>query len=67
METIARKSKSLLGFTKRECKEFDDLYITKRLYVVLITPALEYISVIGATLMQLNRCKEVLPSLHSVF
>ena len=46
IEVMISKAKSMLGFVKRWSKEFADPYITKRLYVALVRPILEYGSVI---------------------
>lgn len=40
------KARSLLAFIKRWAKEFDDPYITKRLFVSLVRPGLEYACII---------------------
>ena len=42
IESSVNKAKSLLGFIKRWSKEFDDPYITKRLFNSLVRPTLEY-------------------------
>lgn len=40
------KARGVLSFIKRWAKEFSDPYITKRLYTVLVSPILEYGSVV---------------------
>ena len=42
IESCVNKAKSLLGFIKRWSKELDDPYVTKRLFVSLVRPTLEY-------------------------
>lgn len=42
IDSCVNKAKSLLGFIKRWSKEFDDPYVTKRLFVSLVRPVLEY-------------------------
>ena len=46
VEFMINKAKSLLGFIKRWSKEFNDPYITKRLYTSLVRHILEYGSLI---------------------
>ena len=36
------KTRSLLGFVKRWCKEFNDPFTTKTLFVSLVRPVLEF-------------------------
>ena len=42
IDSCVNKAKSLLGFIKRWSKEFNDPYVTKRLFVSLVRPVLEY-------------------------
>lgn len=42
IDSCVNKAKSLLGFIKRWSKEFDDPYVTKRLFISLVRPTLEY-------------------------
>ena len=42
IDSCVNKAKSLLGFIKRWSKEFDDPYVTKRLFVSIVRPVLEY-------------------------
>lgn len=42
IESSVNKAKSLLGFIKRWSKEFEDPYVTKRLFTSLVRPTLEY-------------------------
>ncbi|KAL9917892.1 uncharacterized protein ACN427_000469 [Glossina fuscipes fuscipes] len=46
IELSISKARSALGFIKRWSKELDDPYITKRLYMCLVRPILEYASVV---------------------
>lgn len=46
INSCINKARSLLGFIKRWAKEFDDPYLTKRLFVSLVRPGLEYASVV---------------------
>lgn len=43
---IVNKARGILGFIKRWAKEFNDPYVTKRLYTSLVRPVLEYASVV---------------------
>ena len=38
------KARSMLGFIKRQCKDFNDDSIVKTLYISLVRPGLEYCS-----------------------
>ena len=42
IDSCVNKAKSLLGFIKRWSKEFNDPYVTKRLFASLVRPVLEY-------------------------
>lgn len=42
INTCINKARSLLGFLKRWAREFNDPYLTKRLFVCLVRPCLEY-------------------------
>lgn len=46
INSCINKARSLLGFIKRWSKEFDDPYLTKRLFVSLVRPCLEYACVV---------------------
>jgi len=42
ISSIVNKARGVLGFIKRWSKEFDDLYLTKTLFISLVRPILEY-------------------------
>lgn len=46
IDSCVGRAKSLLGFIKRWSKEFDDPYLTKRLFTSLVRPVLEYAVVV---------------------
>lgn len=42
ISTMVNKAIGVLGFKKRRFKEFDDPYLTRTLYTLIVCPTLEY-------------------------
>lgn len=46
LNQIFSRAKAMLGFVKRQSKEFDCPYVTRSLYFALVRPIVEYCSVV---------------------
>jgi len=52
--STVNKAMSVLGFIKRWCKELNDLYTTKLLFISLVSPNLEYCSSVWSPQYQVH-------------
>lgn len=44
VKSVECKARSSLGFIKRRSRDFDDPFVTKGLYKLLVSPLVEYVS-----------------------
>ena len=54
MNTIVTRGKCLLGFIKRQAKDFDCPHVTKSLYCSLVRPVLEYCSIVWDPIFEID-------------
>jgi len=61
IDKVTSSGYSILGFVKRRAKEFNDPYVTKRMYVALVQSTLEYANVVWSPYRQIdiNRIESV--------